>query len=202
DDGVYIIETDNVTLDFGGATLEGADAGTPADQFVGRGIVVRHAKNVTIKNATIRGFKVAIYAEDCPNLHIENCDVSRNYRQHLKSTPQREHNDDWLFGHENDQNEWLRYGAGIYLLRCDKAELRGNRARNGQNGICLSRCDEARVELNDMSFMSGWGLAMWRSCKCKVLSNRFDYCVRGYSHGVYARGQDSTGILVYEQCSD
>ncbi|MCP4645283.1 MAG: hypothetical protein GY851_32875, partial [bacterium] len=35
-----------------------------------------------------------------------------------------------------------------------------------------------------------------------MLNNRFDFCVRGYSHGVYERGQDSTGILVYEQCSD
>ncbi|MCH8977961.1 MAG: right-handed parallel beta-helix repeat-containing protein, partial [Armatimonadetes bacterium] len=32
--------------------------------------------------------------------------------------------------------------------------------------------------------------------------NNVDWCVRGYSHGVYNRGQDSAGILVYEQSND
>jgi parallel beta-helix repeat protein len=202
DDGALVIETDGVVLDLSGGDLVGAEDGTPPDRFAGRGIVVRGAKDVTVRNANIRGFKVGVYAEDSPGLRVENCDVSNNYRQHLKSTPQREHLDDWLWGQENDENEWLRYGAGIYLLRCDEAVVLGNRARNGQNGICLDRTNKALVVNNDMSFMSGWGLAMWRSSFCQVLHNRFDFCVRGYSHGVYERGQDSTGILVYEQCSD
>ena len=51
-----------------------------------------------------------------------------------------------------------------------------------------------------MSFNSGWGLAMWRSSDNVVSRNSFDWCVRGYSHGIYDRGQDSAGILVFEQC--
>lgn len=202
DRGVFIITTDDTVLDLHGADLVGAGDGTPPDRFVGRGIVVRGAKNVTIRNAVIRGFKVGIYAEDAPGLCIENCDLSRNYRQRLKSTARHEHLDDWLYGHENDGNEWLRYGAGVYLLRCPGAVVKDCRARNGQNGICLIRSDDAAIERNDVAFMSGWGLAMWRSSRCRILGNRFDYCVRGYSHGVYARGQDSAGILVYEQCCD
>lgn len=202
DDGAIVIECDGVTLDLGGSELIGAGGETPADQFTGRGIVVRGAKNVTIRNAVIRGFAIAVYAEDAPGLVIESCDLSRNYRQRLKSTPEKEHVDDWIFGHENDDNEWLRFGAGIYLLRCPGATVKNCRARDGQNGLCLVRCDESTVVGNDMSFMSGWGLALWRSSRCRVIGNRFDYCIRGYSHGVYARGQDSTGILVYEQCSD
>ncbi|NJD19085.1 MAG: hypothetical protein FIA95_07370 [Gemmatimonadetes bacterium] len=31
------------------------------------------------------------------------------------------------------------------------------------------------------------------------MRNRLDYDVRGYSHGFYARGQDSAGLLLYEQ---
>jgi parallel beta-helix repeat protein len=176
--------------------------GFPADQYVGRALVIRNAKNVTIRNGRISGFKIGIYAENCPGLVIENMDVSNNYRQHLKSTPEKEDESDWLYGHENDNNEWLRYGAGIYLLRCDGATVKNCRARNGQNGICLVRCNDVTVVGNDMSFYVRLGLAMWRSNRCKVIGNRFDYCVRGYSHGVYARGQDSAGILVYEQCSD
>jgi len=202
DDGAIVVRTDGVVLDLGGAELVGAGDDVTADRFTGRGIVVHGAKNVTIRRAVVRGFKVGIYAEDAPGLRIEGCDVSRNYRQRLKSTPQRENLDDWLFGHENDDNQWLRYGAGVYCLRCPTAVLRDNRARSGQNGLCLVRCDDAVVAGNDLSFMSGWGLAMWRSSRCRVVGNRFDFCVRGYSHGVYERGQDSTGILVYEQCSD
>ncbi len=202
DDGAMVIERDHVVLDLTGSELIGAADDTPADEYVGRGIVVRGAKGVTIRNAKVRGFKVGIYAEDSPGLRIENCDVSRNYRQRLKSTTQREHLDDWLWGHENDEHQWLRYGAGIYLLRCDGATVTKCRARNGQNGICLDRTNDTLIVENDISFMSGWGLAMWRSSRCRVVANRFDYCVRGYSHGVYARGQDSTGILVYEQCNE
>ncbi len=202
DEGAILIRTNGAVLDLKGGELIGGKDQAPSDTLTGRGIVVRGARDVTIRGAVIRGFKVAIYAEDAPGLTIEGCDVSGNYRQRLKSTPRGEHEDDWLYGHENDQNEWLRYGAGIYLLRCPGADVENCRARDGQNGICLSRSDEATIAGNDMSFMSGWGLAMWRSSRCKVLGNRFDYCVRGYSHGVYARGQDSAGILVYEQCSD
>lgn len=202
DAGAYIIDTDDTTFDFHGSTITAASDTKPADQFVGRAIIIRKAKNVTLKNVNIHGLKVAIYAEDAPGLRLENCDVSRNYRMHLKSTPQREHRDDWLWPHKNDDNEWLHYGAGIYLLRCDDAKIVNCKARNGQNGICLSRSDRVEISGNDMSFMSGWGLALYRSNKCRVLGNRFDYCVRGYSHGVYHRGQDSAGILVFEQSSD
>ena len=33
------------------------------------------------------------------------------------------------------------------------------------------------------------------------MHNKIDWCVRGYSHGFYNRGQDSAGILMYEQSS-
>src|SRR6185503_3366076 len=62
--------------------------------------------------------------------------------------------------------------------------------------------DRARIFDTDFSFNSGWGLAMYRSSRCVVSHNRFDWCIRGYSDGVYSRGQDSTGLLVYEQSSD
>lgn len=196
-----VVEGDGITVDFAGATLVGASKRTEPDAYVGRGIVVR-GKNVTVKNATVRGYKIGIYAADVPGLRLEGCDVSHNYRQRLKSTPEREDLSDWLYGHQNDNNEWLRYGAGIYLFNCTKATVANCRARNGQNGLCLVRCDEATVVDNDMSFLSGWGLAMYRSSRCQVWHNKFDWCMRGYSHGVYSRGQDSTGILIYEQCSD
>ncbi|MGD2108146.1 MAG: right-handed parallel beta-helix repeat-containing protein [Phycisphaerae bacterium] len=201
DEGAIRIIGDNITVDFQGATLSGAAPGTDPDGYIGRGVVIR-GRNVTVRNLTVRGYKVGIYAEDSPELTLRGCDVSRNYRRRLESTIRHEDFSDWLFGHENDKNEWLRYGAGIYLYECPRATVVGCRARNGQNGLCISRSDHCRIADNDMSFMSGWGLAMWRSSRCEVMSNKFDWCIRGYSHGAYARGQDSAGILVYEQCND
>ena len=34
----------------------------------------------------------------------------------------------------------------------------------------------------------------------EIVGNRIDYNVRGYSHGFFRRGQDSAGILMFEQC--
>lgn len=199
DRGALVIKGDGIVVDFGGAALVGSSGEQTPDMFTGRGIVIR-GRDVTLRNANVRGYKVGIYAEDAPGLKLINCDVSRNFRQRLKSTVEREDLDDWLYGHDNDGGEWLRYGSGIYLLRSPGATVERCRARNGQNGLCVVSSDKVRVVDCDMSFMSGWGLAMWRSSGGEIFNNRFDWCIRGYSHGVYSRGQDSAGILVYEQC--
>ena len=72
---------------------------------------------------------------------------------------------------------------------------------DSQNGIILDRTNQSLVRRCLFTSLSGWGLAIWRSSDNRVEGNRFDCCVRGYSHGVYARGQDSAGFLVFEQCS-
>jgi parallel beta-helix repeat protein len=79
--------------------------------------------------------------------------------------------------------------------------VRRCRARAGQNGLVLERCDHARVYDDDFSFLSGWGIALWRSSDNVLARNACDFCIRGFSHGVYNRGQDSAGILLFEQCS-
>lgn len=201
DNGILVIRGNDITVDFRGATLNGSPEGVDADKFSGWGIIIR-GKNITLKNAVVCGFKIGIYAESSSGVTLEGCDVSRNWRQHLHSTPEREAGEDWLFGHHNDENEWFRYGAGIYLDRCDNATVKNCRARNGQNGLCLVRCNEGAFYDNDFSFMSGWGLAMYRSSRNDISNNKLDWCMRGFSYKVYHRGQDSTGILVYEQCSD
>ena len=55
--------------------------------------------------------------------------------------------------------------------------------RRGQNGLILDRVDHAKIYDNDCSFLSGWGLAMWRSCDNSIARNAFDFCVRGHSEG-------------------
>jgi parallel beta-helix repeat protein len=107
---------------------------------------------------------------------------------------------DWLYPHENDDGQWVtQHGAGVHLKGCTRATIRRVRARDVQNGIILDRVTESRIYDSDCSFLSGWGFAMWRSSRNVITRNAFDFCIRGYSHGVYNRGQDSAGILMFEQ---
>src|SRR5581483_1133316 len=119
------------------------------------GIWAEGCKHLTIKNLTVKGCKVGMRFQECDDLVLENCDVSDNYRQHLKSTPRAEDGADWLFGQENDDRQWLRYGAGIWVERSKNATVQGCRARRGQNGLCLVRVTGSTIVDNDFSFMSG-----------------------------------------------
>lgn len=166
-------------------------------------VTIERRNGVELRNARISGFKVGIYARNCENLVLDSLTFSDMFRQRLHSTPDREDTRDWLWPHNNDNREWMtNYGACIVLENCKNCVIRNCSARGTQNGIILDKCEGCQVYNNDFSYCSGWGCALWRSCKNTVAQNRFDYCVRGYSHGVYARGQDSAGILVFEQCCD
>lgn len=201
-DGVIHIVGEGVVVSFTRTPLFGAPPERAHDELSGVGIRVL-ADNVTVRGARISGFKCGLWASGADGLVVEGCNFEDNFRQRLRSTPAAEDLSDWLWPHDNDANQWLeKYGAAIYVEDSAGVTLRLNTARRGQNGICLRRVDDSRVFDNDMSFLSGWGLALYRSSRNVVDHNSFDFCVRGYSHGVYSRGQDSAGILMFEQCSD
>jgi len=200
--GVVHIVGNGVSVTFEDTPLRGAEDGAAPDTFEGIGIRVTGRK-VTLSGAVIRGYRIGVFALRALDLVIEDCDVSGNFSQRLASTPQREDSADWLRPHANDSNEWMEnYGAGIYIEQTANAVIRRVRAWGTQNGIVLSRCTGTKVYDNDCSFGSGWGLAMWRCQGNTISRNAFDFRVRGYSHGVYNRGQDSAGILLFEQCSE
>jgi parallel beta-helix repeat protein len=195
------IVADDIIVDLGDAQLEGARSGGDPDEFVGIGLLLEGRKRVTIRGGRLRGFRCAVLLRDCEEVVLDGLDVSGNYRQRLRSTPEREFGGDWLWPHENDAQQWRRnYGAGVCLERCRRCIVRACTGRRQQNGLILDRCTECEVYDNDMSFNSGWGVALWRSSQNVVSRNNLDWCVRGYSHGIYDRGQDSAGILVFEQC--
>ena len=197
--GVVHITGNDITVDFQGAELIGAGDDLSPDKYTGQGIVIT-GQGITLKNARVRGFKIGIWARNAPNLRIEDVDVSGNFRQRLRSTASQEDLRDWLSPHRNDNHEWLdKYGAGLCIERSDSVVVQRVRAREGQNGIVLDRVNDSRICDNDCSFLSGWGLALWRCSRNLISRNAFDFCVRGYSHGVYNRGQDSAGILMFEQ---
>lgn len=199
---VILIEGNNITVDFNDVVLKGSNRRQNPDEFFGVAIQIKSGRNITIKNLTARGYKIALVARNIDGLKIENCDFSYNYRQHLKSTQEKEDISDWMSYHQNGKDEWLRYGAAMYLRGCNNVIVSNCKVTGGQNALMMMECNNGMIYNNDFSFNSGIGLGMYNCSFNKVLYNKINFNVRGYSHGVYNRGQDSAGILVYEQSNN
>lgn len=199
-DGCITISGETLVVDFQNAEMRGAMEGVLPNQFIGMAIVVK-GKNITLKNARAGGYKIALFAEGVENLILENCDFSYNYRPRLRSIREREDFSDWLSYHHNEQDEWLRYGAGIYLKNCPRPTVKNCRITGCQNALLMTGCNDGLVYNNFFTFNSGLGIGLYRSSRNRLMHNRLDWNVRGYSHGFYQRGQDSAGILLYEQSS-
>lgn len=198
---LMVIEGNNIVVDFNNAILQSRSAVNRPNLFHGLAILIKKGSfNIILKNANIHGYKIAVMAEAVDRLTIENCNFSYNYRQQLHSNWQREDISDWMSYHHNENKEWLRYGAGIYLDHCNNASIKNNTITNGQCGLMMTNCDSAAVADNNFSFNSGLGIGMYRSSLNRIYRNRLDFNVRGFSFGKYYRGQDSAGILVFEQC--
>jgi parallel beta-helix repeat protein len=198
---VIVIEGNGITVDFQSAELSSTTDITRPDQFTGLAILIK-GKHITLKNAVVRGFKIALLAQDADSLHLENCDFSYNYRPQLRSIREREDFSDWLSYHHNEHDEWLRYGAAFYLKNCQAATVKGCRATGCQNALLMNGCDDGLVYNNFFHFNSGLGIGLYRSSRNKLMHNFLDWNVRGFSHRFYERGQDSAGILLYEQCNN
>lgn len=202
--GVIHIKADNLVIRFQmGSVLRGAPATAPWDQLTGVGIRVDGCTNVTIEGAMVHGFKNGLVASHADGLKINGGNFSDNFRQRLKSTPAAEDGSDWMFPHNNDQEKWRdQYGGAVCVEHSSNIAIRDILVRRGQNGIIIDHVVDSKIYDNDCSFLSGWGLAIWKSSRNMVSRNAFDFCVRGHVEGVYNRGQDSAGILCFEQCND
>jgi len=196
-----VVRGDNITVDFDGATLEGIDPQADRDQARDTAIVIEGGRNIRIVKANIHGYKIGILARGTRQLTLRNNDLSGNWKPRLFSLVEHESLVDWLSFHHNEKDEWLRFGAAIYLQDVTGGELRGNRAVRGMNGVLLVRSDGLTIRDNTFSFNSGLGIGLYRSSDDTIIHNRLDYNVRGYSHRFYTRGQDSADLLLFEQSS-
>ena len=196
------VRGDNLTIDFNGAELAGATADRPPDTYTGLGLLIDGGRQITVKNAVIRGFKVGILARKSSDLRLTHNDLSYNWKQRLYSGVEKESLVDWMSYHQNEKDEWLRYGAGIYLSECDRARIDHNTVVQGQNGLMVRNSTGLSIWNNTFQFLSSIGIGLYRVTGSTIMHNRVDWCVRGYSHGFYNRGQDSAGLLMYEQSSN
>jgi nitrous oxidase accessory protein NosD len=196
-----IVRGNNITIDFRGATLQGTDPGADPDQARDTAIVIDGGSNIRITNARIRGYKIGILARGTQQLTLRANDLSDNWKPRLFSLIEHESLVDWLSFHHNEKDEWLRFGAAMYLQDVKGATVRGNTVLGGMNGLLLVRTTGAMIRDNNFSFNSGLGIGLYRSSDDTIIRNRIDYNVRGYSHRFYTRGQDSADLLLFEQSS-
>jgi nitrous oxidase accessory protein NosD len=197
---VLTVKGNGIVVDFTGVVLRGTPATAMPDARTGLGVRVE-GRNVTIKGLHAHGYKIGLLASQVKGLKLVDCDLSYNWRQHLLSTPDKEDLADWMSFHHNEKGEWLNQGTAVYLDRCDGFEVKNLRATGGQSGLFLDRSNKGLVWNSDLSFNSALGIGMYRASENQIMHNRIDYDVRGFSYGVYNRGQDSAGILVFEQCN-
>ena len=198
DDPIITIKGNNLDLDFENIVLRSDMDVTQPHLFTGLAILIDSSSNIRIRNLQVHGFKVALMIKNSDHIELINGDLSFNFRQKLFSTRKKESLTDWLSYHANEADEWLRYGAAVYLKNCTDFTIKGLQIHQGQNGIMLVQCERGLIYNCQITFNSGIGIGLYRSSNNKVLSNNLDWNVRGYSHGFYQRGQDSAGILVYE----
>ena len=201
DSAVVIVRGDNITVNFNGAELVGTRRDADPDEAVGVAIRIEGGHNVRILNARVRGYRVGLMAVGTRGLDLIDNDMSYNWKPRLFSVVEHESLVDWMSFHHNEKREWLRFGAGMYLEGVRGGQVRGNRVEQGINGIMLTRTDSLSIHDNTLSYNSALGLALYRSSFNTITHNRIDYDVRGYSHGFFRRGQDSAGLLMYEQSS-
>jgi len=196
-----VIRGNGITVEMRGVELVGDSVRTQPDRFVGTGIIIDGGRNVTLRGVTIRGVKHGIVARGTHTLRLLDNDLSYNQKPRLYSGIEKESLVDWMSFHQNEKGEWLRFGAGIYLDGVTGGEIKGNTVRQGTNGLMMTRTDSLLVWNNDFSFNSALGIGMYRSSHNRIEHNRIDWNVRGHSNGFYHRGQDSAGLLMYEQSS-
>ena len=199
DSTVITIRGDNITLDMRGVTLIGASLDRSPEQSRGVAIRIDGGRNVRVIGATARGYQTALIARGTRQLTLERNNFSHNWKPELFSLVEHESLADWLSYHHNEKDEWLRFGAGIYLSDVKGGAITGNTVEQGMNGLMLVRTDSLDIRGNDFSFNSGLGIGMYRASFNRIVSNRVDYNVRGYSHGFFFRGQDSADLLMFEQ---
>ncbi len=93
-------------------------------------------------------------------------------------------------------------GAGIYLADSDDGGDRSHHDRAGPERPDARALEQrARSGTTPSRSSRASASALYRASGNTIMHNRVDWCVRGYSHGFYNRGQDSAGILIYEQSS-
>src|ERR1019366_1852792 len=139
DSAALTVRGSDIVVDLTGVELIGNPDREHPDRFTGIAVRITGGRNITIKGLHARGYKVGIIARGVTRISLLDNDLSYNWKPRLYSGIVKESLIDWLDFHQNEKNEWLRYGAWIYLADVTIAEIKGNTVVQGMNGLMMTR---------------------------------------------------------------
>ncbi|MEP6765200.1 MAG: NosD domain-containing protein, partial [Gemmatimonadaceae bacterium] len=175
DSALITIRGNNITVDFTGVELRGTSISANPDEATGIALLIDGGTNIRVRGLRARGYRFGILARDTHGLSLDANDLSNSWKPRLFSVVEHESLVDWLSFHHNEQHEWMRFGAGIYLDSVRGGVIRNNVIQQSMNGLMMTSTDSLRVVENNFSFNSGLGIGMYRSTYNVVTGNRVDY---------------------------
>ena len=157
------IDSDNVTLDGGGATILGTD------KTASQGIKVSGKKNIIIKNLRILNYYHGISIKNSEGIEICNCTIT--------CTSEIQSNtlflDIWKPAADS-------YGGAIFLEQVTDAKIHDNDLQHQMNGILSYQCKGLNVANNLANYCSGFGFHLFETSDSVFADNYADFCCRYY----------------------
>ena len=191
-----VVGQKDMTLDLRGVVFEAAAGALPAEGVPGRGIVLEDCDSITIVGGVLRGYTTPITVRNSKSIRLREVQIEGFWREALESTVTRDSGADWLEPGKFLEEGWGGMQAGIEVYGSTDVVVQGCRARQGAIGLVLNETKDALVVGNDFSFLSAFGVVVAGGRDHTIAHNSLEYNVRGYSHGSYASGQESAGLLV------
>jgi len=152
-DGVIrIVGKQNITLDGDSVQVDGVG-------YAGYLIYLENSSGITIRNfAAGERFFYCVYAVNCDDITIENCNFSHNVRT----------DEGWIVIFDGPA---LAHGGGVFMNQCTNSLIQGNLMTDQNDGAAIYNCDNITFFGNDFSWNTSYGIRMWYSHNCTIDNN-------------------------------
>ena len=189
--GVFYLP-DGIQIGADNITIEGDQTTIVSDVQKNIGIHIRGHNNVTLRNLSITGFYHGVRVDHAEHVTIDNVTV--------RGTHEIEGIDTFLY-------LWLpikkTYGSAILLHDVRDSSIQNCDIQHQMNGILLYHCERIRVEQNNGSFNSGWGVYLSNTSDSVINDNQLDFCNRLFRRedGSIRAEADTAGMVLVKGSS-
>lgn len=183
-------------LEWGAAVrLEGQKGLTVAgenlkgDRYKGFGLLLSNCSDITINNCQIQNFYYGIYAINCQNIKILDCDLKFNFNKR---------NVGWIIAKDPKYNgDFFGFGGGVYFRDVLGGSIYHNQLGDQFNGIDLISSQDVEILENNIVNVSNYGVHLWNSSLNFIKGNDLRYAIR-FTPQFKKDTADSVGVLIEE----
>ncbi|MFT7484315.1 MAG: parallel beta-helix repeat protein [Candidatus Paceibacteria bacterium] len=205
-DGEAVIVVDgqrNTVLDLRGVVLRGTPEGSAADAGRGVAVLIRGCENLEVLGGTFGGYRVGIQVENSDGITIDGGNYSPVFGMRLGIASGADQEGSGLELNMGSLTESLgEAGAAIAVIDSSRVEIRGVTVRGGQNGILLIRAENCRLDGNDCSYLSGFGIALEDSAHNEIIDNHCDRVTRRFQGVRTERDHGASGLFLLGEASN